>query len=422
MNVLHINTRQEAGAALCAMRINSALVHEGVDSRMLFAQGTNMPEGIKGSIAEEDHDFWHSSRWLLRLKYLLARTPLWRKMDKEKVEMILRQKNSHLKPKMYLHGPFTSYTNIAHHPLVEWADVIHLHWVAYFIDYPTFFKEVKKPIVWTLHDIFPAVGVLHFESEFYPVPDSLKEIDGFCRKVKREGVLQVENLNIVAISKQMTDVCKKSDVLKGFPITLIHNGVDTDVFHPYDKIEARKRLGLPEDMKIFLFSANSLDDENKGLDRLIKALTKLCLPRMMLVCIGLCRSKTFLSDVSFPIKVTGYVGSQEEIAEYYSASDFYLQCSKIESFGQTVIEAMACGTPVISTPCGVAPEIIQSFNGILCDGFEAESLTSGITKALAKDYNSDMIRQYVLDNFKYEDIAGQYINLYKSILKDNGKS
>lgn len=415
MNVLHINTLQTAGAALCAMRINSALIREGIDSRMLFAQGTDIPEGIRGAIAEEDRDFWHSNRWLLRLKYLLARTLLWRKMDKEKVEMILHRKNNRLEKKFYLHGPFTSYTNVAHHPLVEWADVIHLHWVAYFVDYPTFFKEVKKPIVWTLHDIFPAVGALHFESEFYPVPESLKGIDSFCRRVKRESVLQANNLNIVAISKHMEGICKKSDVLKGFPVSLIHNGVDTDVFRPSNKMDARTKLGLPEDARIFLFSANSLDDENKGLDRLIKALNLLCLSNIFLVCIGLCHSDNSYSEASFPIKVTGYVESTETIAEYYSAADFFLQCSFIESFGQTVIEAMACGTPVISTPCGVSPEIIQSFNGVLCEGFEAESLASGIKKALKRTYNSELIRQYILDNYKFEDIAKQYINLYKSI-------
>ena len=421
MNILHINTFQTAGAALCAIRINEALQNEGIDSRMLLAQGTDMPKGIKGTIAEEDKDFWHSNCWLLRLKYLLARTPLWRKMDKEKVEMILRRKNNHLSPKLYLHGPYTSYKNIAHHPLVEWADVIHLHWVACFVDYPTFFKEVKKPIVWTLHDIFPAVGALHFESEFYPVPDSLKEIDTFCRKVKRESVLQTDNLNIVAISKQMADVCKKSDVLKGFPIKLIHNGVDIDIFRPYDKKETRAKLGLPEDATIFLFSANSLDDENKGLIRLIIALNQLRLPNILLVCVGSCHSEYFIPDASFPINVTGYVDSQEKMAEYYSASDFFLQCSYVESFGQTIIEAMACGIPVVSTPCGVAPELIQSFNGVLCEGYEAEALASGIKKAITNDFNSDMIRQYICNNFQYKDIAGQYVNLYESILKDDWK-
>ncbi len=417
MNVLHINTLQTAGAALCAMRINDALQDEGIDSRMLFAQGTDMPKGIKGAIAEEDKDFWHTNRWLLRLKYLLARTPLWRKMDKEKVEMILRRKNIHLNPKLYLHGPYTSYKNIAHHPLVEWADVIHLHWVAYFIDYPTFFKEVKKPIVWTLHDIFPAVGALHFESEFYPVPDSLKEIDAFCRKVKRDSVLQAKSLNVVAISEQMAGVCRKSDVLKGFPVTKIHNGVDTDIFKHHDKKTSRQRLGLPEKAKIFLFSANSLDDENKGLDRLLEALQQVNIQDMMLVCIGMNNDEHPIPCVTFPVKAVGYVCRQGELAEYYSAADYFCQCSYIESFGQTVIEAMACGTPVVSTPCGVASEVIKPFNGVLCDDFTPTALAHGISKALTQMYDSEIIRRYVLENFRYELIASQYIELYKTIIK-----
>lgn len=407
---------QTAGAAMCAMRINNALVTEGIDSRMLFAQGTEVPKGINGAIAEEDRDILRRNPWLLHFKNLLARTPLWQKMDKEKVEMILRQKNSRLKKKLYLHGPYSSYKNIAHHPLVEWADVIHLHWVAYFVDYPTFFKEMKKPIVWTLHDVLPAVGALHFESSFYPVPDSLKSVDDYCRRVKRESILQAQNLNIVAISEMMAKICEKSDVLQGFPVTLIHNGVDTDVFQPYNKKIAREELGLPLDAKIFLFSANSLDDENKGLPRIIQALESLGLSGIMLVCIGKCASKEAFSGLSFPLKVTGYVGRQTELAKYYSAADFYLQGSYMEPFGQTVIEAMACGTPVVATPSGVSEEVIQSFNGVLCKGFASNDIAIGIELALTKDYDSAAIRQYVLDNFKYEKIAKQYVSLYKMVL------
>ena len=413
MKVLHINAMSTAGAAMCAMRINNALVKEGIDSRMLFAQGAEVPEGINGTIAEEDKDFWHSNPWLLRFKYLLARTPLWRKMDKEKVEIILRQKNSKLAKKLYLHGPYSSYKNIAHHPLVEWADVIHLHWVAYFVDYPTFFKEVKKPIVWTLHDRLPAVGALHFESSFYPVPESLKSIDDYCRHIKRESVQQAQKLNIVAISEMMIDVCEKSDVLKGFPVTLIHNGVDTDAFQPYNKNAAREELGLPLDTKIFLFSANSLDDENKGLSRIIQALELLSLSNIMLVCIGKCSSEEAFSGLSFPLKVTGYVNSQMEIVKYYSAADFYFQASYIETFSQTLIEAMACGTPVVTTFSGGAKEVVHPFNGILCEGYEPDDIASGIKQALTKKYDSAEIRQYVLDNFKYEKIAKQYISLYE---------
>lgn len=417
MNVLHINTLQIAGAALCAIRINNALAKEGINSRMLFAQGSDVPNGIEGAIAEEDKDFWHSNPWLLRLKYLLARTPLWQKMDKEKVEMILRQKNSHLENKLYLHGPYSNYKNIAHHPLVEWADIIHLHWVAYFVDYPTFFKEVKKPIVWTLHDLYPAVGTLHFESSFYPVPNSLRKIDAYCRNVKRKSVLNAQSLHVVAISELMANICKTSEVLGSFPVTLIHNGVDTNIFKQYDKINSRKRLKLPEDTKIFLFSANSLNDENKGLERIIQALKDINIPDLMLVCIGQYNSKQCLPNTSFKIKIVGYVESQQEIALYYSASDYYLQGSYIESFGQTVIEAMACGTPVISTPSGVSVEAIQPFNGVLCDGFDSKALSASIKQALSRNYDSTIIRQYILANYKYERIAKQYINLYEDIVK-----
>lgn len=416
MKVLHINTMQTAGAALCAMRINNALIKEGIDSRMLFAEGESIPEGIVGAIAERDKSFWYSHSWLLRLKYLLAKLPLWSLEDKEKMEVELQRRNRKLERPLYLHGPSSSYKNIAHHPLVEWADVIHLHWVANFIDYPTFFRDVQKPIVWTLHDLFPAVGALHFESTFYSVPKSLRTIDTYCRKVKRDSMMKARDLNVVAISAIMAETCRLSDVLQGFPVTLIHNGIDTETFRPYNKQTTRLKLGLPNDAKIFLFSANSLDDDNKGLDRLVNALESLSMSNILLVCIGQCHSKMTFSDTLFPIKITGYVDSQKEMAEYYSASDFFIQCSYIESFGQTIVEAMACGTPIVSTKCGVAPELIQPFNGILCDGFDSDSIASGIRQALSVNYDAATIRQYILDHFRYDIIAKQYIELYQSVM------
>ena len=417
MNVLHINTLQTAGAALCAIRINKALNVEGVDSRMLFAEGDMLPNGISGAIAERDKSLWYSYPWLLRLKYWLARLPFWSINNKEKMEVELQRRNRQLTIPLYMHAPFTCYKNIAHHPLIEWADVIHLHWVANFVDYPTFFKEVRKPIVWTLHDKFPLCGALHFESKFYPVPDSLKSLNDYCKRVKREAILKSKSLNVVAISEMMADDCKNSDVLKGVPVSLIHNGVDTEVFHPYDKQKARQELGLPKDAKILLFSANSLDDENKGLDRLLEALQQVNIQDMMLVCIGMNNDEHPIPCVTFPVKAVGYVCRQGELAEYYSAADYFCQCSYIESFGQTVIEAMACGTPVVSTPCGVASEVIKPFNGVLCDDFTPTALAHGISKALTQMYDSEVIRRYVLENFRYKLIASQYIELYKTIIK-----
>lgn len=414
MKVIHLNTGQAGGAAWCAIRINKALSQIGVDSKMLFAEGESLPEGVKGAIAERDKEFWYSNPLLSKVKHLLNRMPWY--WDKEKADILLQSELAKVKDRPYTHNPFSCYKNIAHHPLVEWADIIHLHWVPDFVDYPSFFKEVKKPIVWTLHDKYPAVGILHYSSEFFPVPKELKNVDEKFRRVKRKGVLGAKNLYLVAISELMTEICKKSDVLSGFPSELIHNGVDTSVFTHYDKVLSRKELGLSQNAKIFLFSAYGLVDRNKGLNRLIEAMEKVDIPNMMLVCIGN-EDGYSIPKTSFSIKLVGMQKDQSIIAKYYSSADFFMQCSYEETFAQTPLEAMACGTPVISTPCSGASDLIRSFNGVICDGYDANAIAEGIRKAVDTQYDSNTIRQYIIDNYDYSIIAKRYKKLYDSILK-----
>ena len=415
MKVLHINTAQTGGAAWCAIRINKALQLEGVDSRMLFSGGAVLPEGVKGAIAEKDKNFWFSNRLTTKIKHLLNRMPWY--WDKEKADGYLNKAKSQIKgeAKPYTHHPFSNFKNIAYHPLIEWADIIHLHWVSDFVDYPTFFKRVKKPIVWTLHDKYPAVGIMHYSSEFFPIPIELQEIDNRCRQIKRKGVKKARSLNIVAIAEEVVDICKKSEVLFDFPITLIHNGVNTNIFRPFDKQTARIDLGLPSDTKILLFSGFIINDRNKGLNRLIDALNKVKITNKMLVCLGKFDNR-LIPTTNYPIHMAGLQNDQTILAKYYSAADFYLQCSYEETFAQTPLEAMACGTPIISTPCCGAKDLIRDFNGVICTSYDAEALSAGIAEALNKKYQTDLIRQHIVDNYQYDKIAKQYINLYECIL------
>lgn len=312
MRVLHINTVQKGGAAWCAIRINQSLVHNGIDSRMLFAMGKDLPVGVDGAIAEPDKNWWRSvpiirgifNRLLLCMPFFMN----WRKLQK----LLDKANENHL----YLHHPLSNYKSISNHPLVEWADIIHLHLVPDFVDYPTFFKEVKKPIVWTLHDKFPAVGVQHYCSEFYPVPGRLKSIDSYAVRIKRKSVTKSNNLHLVAISKRMIDVCKNSEVLKGFPVTLIYNGVDTSVFHQYDKLKTRMELGVFSDATIFLFSSYNIHDMNKGLDRVIGAMEKVRVSNKMHICIG---GSNVSPDASFPVILTGMSN------QYFSSRGFIIK-------------------------------------------------------------------------------------------------
>lgn len=416
MKILHVNSIQEGGAAWCAICINKALVQQGVDSKMLFAQGTLLPDGVEGAIAEKDAILkFRSNSLFVKFRHLLMRLPWY--MNVEKMQDWLCKANlQHL----YLHQPLSNYTAIVNHPLVEWADIIHLHWVSDFIDYPTFFKKIRKPIVWTLHDQYPVLGVMHFESKYTMRPKELNEIDYLCRKIKQKGLLKAESLHIVAISNMMKDIISSSELLGTFPVTQIHNGVDTDIFKRIStdcSIVSEFISSLEKDTKIFLFSSYSIWDKRKGLDRVLEALEMIKNIKsynIALIIIGYV-NKEMQVTASFPVFCTGLVKSQTELAKIYSSVNYFINASYEEAFAQTPLEAMACGTPVVSSPCSGASDLIRPFNGFICDGFDVSALQRGIQKAMYIEYDAEQIRDYIIENFDYKIIAKKYIELYTSI-------
>lgn len=409
MKILHINTSTAGGgAAWCAIRINKALCKTGVQSRMLFAQGDILPNGVGGAFAYKDKIVHQRNNIVIsKLRHLLMRIPGY--MNVEKWDNLIKRANT---DKLFIHHPCSNYSNIANHPLVEWADIVHLHWVNDFVDYRTFFKRVKKPIVWTLHDKYPAVGLMHFCSEYSPIPVLLRDIDQYCREVKKKALSKNKNIHTVAISEQMKRLCLSSDILKNYPCTLIHNGVDTEIFRPYlvEDVELTEK-----DTKVFLFSSYNIWDKRKGLERVIEALDKVDNIEKKLVVLGQ-NPSSVPPKASFPVICKGLIKDETELSKIYSFADYFIQASYEEGFAQTPLEAMACGIPVISTPVSGASDLIQPFNGVLCNGYDSISIKEGIMQALTKNYNPQKIRDYILERFDYSIIAKQYINLYRSIL------
>lgn len=410
MKVLHINTGQTGGASICAIRISNALKQQGVESKLLVQAGESHDDI---TVAERDRNFWYSNPVLGKIKHLLNRTGLIIDNDVmwAKKEEALKNVNGDV----YVNIPFSDYTNIAHHPLVEWADIIHLHWVSCLVDYPTFFKNVKKPIVWTLHDQHPAIGLMHFQSQFSPLPKELEELDKQCIEIKKAALKQNQNIYPVAISEMMRDIISKSEILKEFPLTLIHNGVDTNVFYPYNKSLVRTKWNIPSDAKVYLFSSYDLWVARKGLVNVIEAIESVDIPNKLLLCVGGIGNRK-MPRTSYPIICVGRLNSQDELAELYSVSDFYIQSSCHEAFSQTSLEAMACGTPVISTPCSGATDLIRDFNGVICDGFDSPSLIKGIKDSKKKYFHTNIIRDNIVSKYDYSIIVQRYINLYNKIL------
>lgn len=421
MRVLHISTTQEGGAAWCARRIHKAIERKGIDSRMLFAFcGEPMPNDIKGYLVKPDSWFGLSYKVIKVLRMAASYIPGY--TNSFSLQRRIDRVNSKLPQPLFLHHPLSEYHHLANHPLVQWADVIHLHWVSGFVDYPTFFKGVNKPVVWTLHDHYPAVGVMHLCANKSMVPLPLMEIDDYCRHIKRDGLSCKRDIYPVAISQQMKTLIESSDVLSDYKPTIVPNGIETQIFKQYKKQEARSFFNekvshsslLTKESKVFMFSSYNIWNENKGLLRVIEALKQVKCEGKVLVVLGLTKGEK-LPMASFPIYCTGLIKDVNVLSKIYSSADFYIQASYEESFGQTPLEAMSCGTPVISTPTGISPELIKDFNGVLCSGSDTTDLCIAIDNALIKTYDSEKIRQYVHDNYEYSKIAEKYIELYSHI-------
>lgn len=405
MKVVHICTSLTGGAGLCAKRIIDATSKLGVENYVLVRDGEKT--AYQDSIAYPWSRFWP----IQKLQVLLNMYHLWPKteMYNKKIHKLCSALDYH--PQCFT-MPFSPYDKFADHPWVREADVIHLQWVGGFLDYESFFSKVKKPIVWTIHDENPGLGGFHYTSWRDAAPEEFLKYEKEFVEIKRMAYANAKNLTLVAISTIMADFFKRNDLLRDFPIVKIHNGIEDGNIQYCSKIEARKKLGLGTDETIFLFVAQNIHEDRKGLKELIVALELLAIPNARLLCIGGFKE---IPVTKVNVTCVGFISDYNRQCLYYSAADYFAMPSFQESFGQTPLEAMTCGTPVVAFPCGIIPELINDENGVVCDDFTVDALRKGIETAMGRSYDSEAIRADVVKRFSYDKIGREYVELYEEV-------
>ncbi|WP_418322554.1 glycosyltransferase [Segatella hominis] len=408
MKVVHITKLPDGGASWCAMRICRALRKQGIDAEMLLMQGQSSSHI---SIVEADWLYRQYDNIVVRLLVKILKLFFRPRFE----YLIHKRKQAEKTCKAFFTSPVTGYTSLANHPLVKEADVVHLHWISDFVDFPTFFKRVRKPIVWTIHDENPGLGGFHYLSHKEEASKEYLRLDKVYENIKRKALEKGNRPHLVAISSYMRDFFKKSPVLRDCTTTLIHNGVDCKVFHSLPKAECRAKLGIPLDKKVFLFSSYQIEDKRKGLQVLIPALDSLHDNSIMLVCLG--NYKIVPQTEFIQLRCEGLVKGSDLLSEYYSAADYFVLSSFQEAFAQTPLEALACGTPVIAFPCSGVPDLINPKIGVMSENFTKEALMDAIKKAMNTEYCHDKIINDVESRFSYDIIAKQYIELYNQLLK-----
>jgi len=262
---------------------------------------------------------------------------------------------------------------------VQSADLIHLHWIVGFQSLVTLRKllDFGKPVVWTLHDMWPFTGGCHSSGgcgnyaldcrDCPQLEDDPYQLPSLVLRDKQD-LLTAPNLSVVAPSQKIAGFARRSLLFQHTPVEVIYNAIDTDVFFPLDKAEAKSRLKLPPDVLTIAFGAEDGRQRSKGMPELQLAIAH-CLKnkhfqkllerkQLQFICFG--HPNPGISNLEIPLLELGYISSDERLREIYAAADLFLQPSLEESFGNMAIESLCCGTPVVAFDVGIAPEVLET--------------------------------------------------------------
>ncbi len=406
MNVLHINTCDRGGAAQAAIRLHRGLLNQSVNSKFLSLQQTRTNE-------KELYQFSRINDRNL-LKKIFNRLGLFLN-NSEKNRKKIKEKS--LGRHETFTFPQTDY-DITNHELFKVADIINLHWVADFLDYPSFFRKVDKPIIWTLHDMSPFMGGFHYENDICGKKDEFLILENQLRDIKERAIHSNNNITVITPSKWLGEYSKKSLVFGGSQTFVIPNGLDTKIFRPREKMFCRELFDIPADAKIILFSAGNITGKRKGFSIFLKAIKELDIKKYYFIALGSYDEKT---RENLPVNFLGYIDDERLNSCVYSAADVFVMPGLEDNLPNTILESIACGTPVIGSNTGGIPDVVRpGINGELFEPANSEELADNIEKYFS---DIDLIkkmsrncREIAVCEYDSAVQAKKYIRLYEKIL------
>jgi len=311
-------------------------------------------------------------------------------------------------------------------------DIVHLHNIhGYYINMEVLFHYLKKvniPVVWTFHDCWPITGhCSHFtfvgcekwKTQCYNCPQKTGYpasylIDRSKKNfiLKKELFNSLSNLTLVPVSQWLSGILKES-FLQNYPIKVIKNGVNTEVFRPSEVSDFRNKHGLID--KFVLIGVATSWGERKGLNDFIE-LSKLLDSDFQIVLVGLTKKQIEL----LPKNILGIerTESVDALADIYASADIVLNLSYEETFGLTTVEGFACGTPGIVYNATASPELIEESTGVVVEQGNMNKLVEAIytIKNNGKQYYSDACVNRAHRLYKKEDRYREYIDLYEGLI------
>lgn len=413
MKVVILNTYPHGGAGMAAFRLTEALNSVGHEATMLTRQPGSSPliQSVKNS-------------WRNKFPFLA-----------ERLSFLPFERDKSVR---FSFSPANFGIDLSQNSIVQQADIIHLHWINQgFISISQIEKLAKlnKPIVWTMHDMWPFTGGCHYSGDCInyktgcgncPYLNKPSATDLSARIISGKKKHWPKNIRFVTCSNWLAGVARSSELLKNASIQAIPNPIDTQFWKPLspeERAAERARLGIAPDKKVLLFVAMNVHETRKGWAYLAASLeilkTQLVDNQLKILVLGKAPAEN-LAALPFPTRPLGLISAPAEMRRFYGIADVFVIPSLEDNLPNTVMESLACGTPVAGFATGGIPEMV----GHLSEGFiapqrDSTQLADGIQWIISDNERLNSLRknciQKVADNYSYEKVAKQYLQVYQSV-------
>ncbi|MDD4636271.1 MAG: glycosyltransferase, partial [Bacteroidales bacterium] len=290
-----------------------------------------------------------------------------------------------------------------------------------------------KPIVWTMHDMWPCTGICHharecngYYSDCASCPFTASPTLAKSTLAKKKQIWDKLNVTFVTCSKWLQERTSHSVLMTDKKVLSIPNPIDTRIFTPKEQKTCREHFGLPKEKTLLLFGAVKASDKRKGIEYM-KAAVQLLVEKypgwkenLELAIFG--KSELDMQEL-FPVKVhqIPYITSEQEMIQLYNTADLYVTSSLEENLPNTIMEAMSCGVPCAGFNIGGIPEMIDHLeNGYVATYKSADDLADGIHQLLQQADFAQLkqkAREKVIRSYSFASVAKRYIDVYTQLIE-----